>query len=155
MSTRISQSQLESYLWGAATLLRGTIDAGEYKSFIFPLLFLKRLSDVFDEEYQGALEESHGEEGYAALPEQHRFQISAGAHWSDLRQSANDVGRTISKAMREIERVNPRLDGVFGDAPWTNKERLPDANAQGVDRALLTGDAEPAQRPRGRARCRI
>ena len=127
MTTRISQSQLESYLWGAATLLRGTIDAGEYKSFIFPLLFLKRLSDVFDEEYQGALSESYGDEDYAALPEQHRFQIPADAHWSDLRQSINDVGRTISKAMREIERANPRLDGVFGDAPWTNKERLPDA----------------------------
>ncbi len=127
MSARISQSQLESYLWGAATLLRGTIDAGEYKSFIFPLLFLKRLSDVFDEEFQAALEESHGDEDYAVLPEQHRFQVPAGAHWSDLRQSANDVGRTISKAMREIERVNPRLEGVFGDAPWTNKERLPDS----------------------------
>lgn len=127
MTTRISQSQLESYLWGAATLLRGTIDAGEYKSFIFPLLFLKRLSDVFDEEWQAALEESHGDEDYAALPEQHRFQIPAGAHWSDLRQSSKDVGRTISRAMREIERANPRLAGVFGDAPWTNKERLPDA----------------------------
>lgn len=127
MSTRISQSQLESYLWGAATLLRGTIDAGEYKSFIFPLLFLKRLSDVFDEEYQTALEESDGDEDYAALPEQHRFQIPSGAHWSDLRQSTKDVGRTISKAMREIERANPRLHGVFGDAPWTNKDRLPDA----------------------------
>ena len=127
MSTRISQSQLESYLWGAATLLRGTIDAGEYKSFIFPLLFLKRLSDVFDEEYKTALEESHGDEDYAALPEQHRFQVPAGAHWSDLRRSTNDVGRTISKAMREIERTNPRLDGVFGDAPWTNKDRLSDA----------------------------
>lgn len=127
MTTRINQSQLESYLWGAATLLRGTIDAGEYKSFIFPLLFLKRLSDVFDEEYDAALDESHGDEDYAALPEQHRFQIPDGAHWSDLRQSANDVGRAISKAMREIERANPRLDGVFGDAPWTNKERLPDS----------------------------
>ncbi|MXW76585.1 MAG: SAM-dependent DNA methyltransferase [Acidimicrobiaceae bacterium] len=127
MSARISQSQLESYLWGAATLLRGTIDAGEYKSFIFPLLFLKRLSDVFDEEYEAALEESHGDEDYAFLPEQHRFQIPAGAHWSDLRQSTKDVGRAISKAMREIERANPRLDGVFGDAPWTNKDRLPDA----------------------------
>ncbi|MYB24253.1 MAG: SAM-dependent DNA methyltransferase [Acidimicrobiia bacterium] len=126
MTTRISQSQLESYLWGAATLLRGTIDAGEYKSFIFPLLFLKRLSDVFDEEWQAALEVSQGDEDYAALPEQHRFQIPDGAHWSDLRQSANDVGRTISGAMREIERANPRLGGVFGDAPWTNKERLPD-----------------------------
>ena len=127
MTTRISQSQLKSYLWGAATLLRGTIDAGEYKSFIFPLLFLKRLSDVFDEEYQAALEESDDDEGYATLPEQHRFQVPAGAHWSDLRQSTKDVGRTISKAMREIERANPRLDGVFGDAPWTNKERLTDA----------------------------
>lgn len=127
MSSRITQSQLESYLWGAATLLRGTIDAGEYKSFIFPLLFLKRLSDVFDEEYEVALEESDGDENYAALPEHHRFQIPSGAHWSDIRTSTKDVGRSISKAMREIERANPRLDGVFGDAPWTNKDRLPDA----------------------------
>ena len=50
MSTRITQQQLESYLWGAATLLRGTIDAGDYKQFIFPLLFFKRLCDVYDEE---------------------------------------------------------------------------------------------------------
>jgi type I restriction enzyme M protein len=127
MSTRITQGQLESYLWGAATLLRGTIDAGEYKSFVFPLLFLKRLSDVFDEEYQAALEESGGDKVYAELPEQHRFQIPEGAHWSDLRQTTTNVGRAISQAMREIERVNPRLAGVFGDAPWTNKDRLPDA----------------------------
>jgi type I restriction enzyme M protein len=127
MSTRITQGQLESYLWGAATLLRGTIDAGEYKSFIFPLLFLKRLSDVFDEEYATALEESDGDASYAALPEQHRFQIAEGAHWSDLRQTTSNVGRAISQAMRAIEKSNPRLDGVFGDAPWTNKDRLPDA----------------------------
>lgn len=126
MTKPISQNQLEAYLWGAATLLRGTIDAGEYKSFIFPLLFLKRVSDVYDEEYEAALGESGGDAAYAALPEQHRFQIPEGAHWTDLRRGAKDVGRAISKAMREIERVNPRLDGVFGDAPWTNKERLPD-----------------------------
>lgn len=52
--TRITQQQLESYLWGAAVLLRGTIDAGDYKQFIFPLLFYKRLCDVFDEETVGA-----------------------------------------------------------------------------------------------------
>lgn len=125
--TRISQPQLEAYLWGAATLLRGTIDAGEYKSFIFPLLFLKRLSDVYDEELAAALDESGGDRTYAEMPEQHRFQIPSGAHWSDLRQVSSNVGRTITRAMREIERVNPRLEGVFGDAPWTNKERLPDA----------------------------
>ena len=55
MSSRISQQELESYLWGAATLLRGLIDAGDYKQFIFPLLFYKRVCDVFDEETQAAL----------------------------------------------------------------------------------------------------
>jgi type I restriction enzyme M protein len=64
--TRISQQQLESYLWGAATLLRGTIDAGDYKQFIFPLLFYKRVCDVFDEETQAALAESGGDKRYAA-----------------------------------------------------------------------------------------
>ena len=127
MNRRITQAQLESYLWGAATLLRGTIDAGEYKSFIFPLLFLKRLSDVYDEEYAEALDESGGDADFAALPEQHRFQIPDGAHWAGLRKVPTNVGRAINRAMHEIERVNPRLDGVFGDAPWTNKERLPDA----------------------------
>jgi type I restriction enzyme M protein len=127
MSERISQAELESYLWGAATLLRGTIDAGEYKAFIFPLLFLKRLSDVFDEEYAAALEESGGDAGYASLPEQHRFQVPDGAHWNDVRRTSSNVGRTLSSAMREIEVANPRLFGVFGDAPWTNKERLPDS----------------------------
>lgn len=125
--TRISQAELEGYLWGAATLLRGTIDAGEYKSFIFPLLFLKRLSDVYDEEYVGALHESGGDAAYAALPEQHRFQVPDDAHWSVIRAQTTDVGAAIARAMREIERANPRLFGVFGDAPWTNKERLPDS----------------------------
>ena len=125
-STRISQGELETYLWGAATLLRGTIDAGEYKSFIFPLLFLKRLSDVYDEECVEALAYSDGDEAYAALPEQHRFQIPVSAHWADIRSATSNVGTAIAKAMREIERANPRLYGVFGDSPWTNKERLPD-----------------------------
>ena len=126
-TTRITQSELENYLWGAATLLRGTIDAGEYKSFIFPLLFLKRLSDVYDEEFAEALADSDGDEAYAALPEQHRFQIPSGAHWNEARSTTTNVGSAIAKAMREIERENPRLYGVFGDAPWTNKERLPDS----------------------------
>jgi type I restriction enzyme M protein len=125
-AARITQKQLESYLWGAATLLRGTIDAGEYKSFIFPLLFLKRLSDVYDEELAAVLDESGGDLAYARLPEHHRFQVPDGAHWSDLRTVPADVGRAIFDAMGAVERANPRLAGVFGDAPWTNKERLPD-----------------------------
>ena len=125
--TLISQSQLESYLWGAATLLRGYIDAGDYKQFIFPLLFYKRLCDVHDEELAEALEESGGDQEYAELPEQHRFQIPPDAHWKMTRIKVKDVGKAIQDALRAIEKANPEtLYGVFGDAPWTNKDRLPD-----------------------------
>jgi type I restriction enzyme M protein len=119
----ITQSELESYLWGAATLLRGTIDAGDYKQFIFPLLFYKRLCDVYDEERAEALEESEGDEEYAELPEQHRFQIPPNAHWQVVRTQVKDVGRAIQEALRDIEKANPdTLYGVFGDAQWTNKD---------------------------------
>ena len=70
MTEAISQSQLESYLWGAATLLRGTIDAGDYKQFIFPMLFWKRLCDVYDEEREQSVREVGGD-----FPEYHRFSI--------------------------------------------------------------------------------
>ena len=127
MSKRITQQELESYLWGAAVLLRGLIDAGDYKQFIFPLLFFKRVSDVWDEEYEAALAESDGDLSYAQFAENHRFQIPAGAHWNDVRQTPRNVGAAIQQAMRAIESDNPDLlDGIFGDAPWTNRERLPD-----------------------------
>ncbi len=127
MSRTISQSHLESYLWGAAVQLRGHIDAGDYKQFIFPLLFYKRLCDVYDEETTEALEESGGDQAYAELPEQHRFQIPADAHWKVTRTKVKNVGKAIQDALREIERANPdTLYGVFGDAQWTNKDRLPD-----------------------------
>ncbi len=127
-SSRITQSQLESYLWGAATLLRGLIDAGDYKQFIFPLLFFKRLCDVYDEEYERALAESGGDVDYAAFAENHRFQIPAGAHWRDVRAVTTHVGQALQNALRAIEQANQgQLYGIFGDAQWTNKERLSDA----------------------------
>jgi type I restriction enzyme M protein len=123
----ITQAELENYLWGAATILRGTIDAGDYKQFIFPLLFYKRISDVWDEEYQHALVESKGDLDYASFAENHRFQIPEGAHWEDTRAVTANVGQALQSAMRAIEQTNPRkLYGVFGDAQWTNKERLSD-----------------------------
>ncbi len=125
--SRITQQQLESYLWGAAVLLRGLIDAGDYKQFIFPLLFYKRVADVWEEEYQAALANSQGDLSYAQFAENHRFQIPDGAHWNDVRQTPKNVGAAIQRAMRAIESANPALlDGIFGDAPWTNRERLPD-----------------------------
>jgi type I restriction enzyme M protein len=122
----MSQQELESYLWGAANLLRGLIDAGDYKQYVFPLLFFKRLSDVWDEEYQTALDET-GDEAYALATAHDRFAIPDGAHWSDVRGASRDVGRALLNAFRAIEAANPeRLSGAFGNASWTDKAQLPD-----------------------------
>src|ERR1700694_4582443 len=131
MTERISQQQLESYLWGAATLLRGVIDAGDYKQFIFPLLFFKRLADIYDEEHAQALKFSGGDEGYADFPENHHFRIPAGAKWSDVRAVSSDVGLALQAAMRSIEIANPgRLFGIFGDTQWSNQDRRSDSNVR-------------------------
>ena len=119
---------LEQWLWAAANILRGPVDSADFKAYIFPLLFLKRLSDVYDEEFAEALELSDNDEEFANLAEQHRFQIPNGAHWSDVRKVNQNVGTAIGKAMRAIERANPNnLFQIFGDVQWTNKARLPDS----------------------------
>ena len=86
-SEKITLSQLEQYLSKAAWILKGPVDASDFKVYIFPLLFFKRISDVYDEEYRVALEESDGDEAYAALPEMHRFEIPQGCHWQDIRET--------------------------------------------------------------------
>ncbi|MGF1750606.1 type I restriction-modification system subunit M [Vibrio cionasavignyae] len=124
----MTQQDLEKYLWGAATTLRGTIDAGDYKQYIFPLMFFKRISDVYDEEFENALAESDGDLEYAAFAENHHFQVPEGAHWNDVRETTVNIGLALQNAMRAIEKANPdTLEGIFGDASWTNKERLTDA----------------------------
>lgn len=124
----MTQQELEKYLWGAATSLRGTIDAGDYKQYIFPLLFYKRICDVYDEEFEKALEESDGDLEYAAFAEHHHFIVSEDAHWNKVRETTVNVGMAIQDAMRAIEKANPEtLYGIFGDASWTNKNRLSDA----------------------------
>ena len=123
----MTQKELEKYLWGAATQLRGTIDAGDYKQYIFPLLFFKRICDVYDEEFENALTESDGDIEYAAFAEHHHFVVPKGSHWNDVRETTVNVGVALQDAMRNIEKSNPdTLYGIFGDASWTNKNRLSD-----------------------------
>lgn len=125
MKNKITIDELEKYLWGAAVLLRTHVDAGAYKQYIFPLLFFKRLSDVYDEECEKARAE-YGEEALD-WEENHQFMIPDGAHWNDVRNVSQDVGKAIKDAFHAIEVENPeKLQGIFGDASWTNKNRLPD-----------------------------
>lgn len=125
MSNRITIDELESYLWGSAVLLRTNIDAGAYKQYIFPLLFFKRICDVYDEECQNAVKQ-YGEEALE-WDEIHKFVVPKGHHWKNVRSISENVGTAIINAFRAIEKANvEKLQGVFGNAPWTNKKRLPD-----------------------------
>jgi len=127
MSEEIIKTKLKTHLWGSAKFLRNKIDAGDYKAYIFPLMFYKRICDVYDEEFQKCLEESNGDKDYALSEVNHQFQIPKGCHWNDVRKTSKHVGQKILKSMRQIEKANPSsLFGIFGDANWGNKDRLSD-----------------------------
>ena len=119
----LTLSDLESHLWDAANILRGSpVDRTDWKSYILPLLFYKRICDVWDEENRHAVE-LYGED----FADEHRFQVPRGCHWRDVRETVRNVGATLQNALRCVETANQaHLYGVFGDAQWSNKERLPD-----------------------------
>jgi type I restriction enzyme M protein len=135
----ITIDELKAYLWGAATLLRGQIDASGYKEYIFPLLFFKRISDVYDEQYSTFLNDSGGDNEYATLQmSDYPVQIPEGAHWNDVRKTSENVGQKLVEAFVRIEQANPPrrigrrsvggLNGIFGDkSGWTNKSKMPDS----------------------------
>ena len=129
-AAELEKQQLFNHLFEACNILRGPINQDEFKDYVTPILFFKRISDVYDEETQAALERSGGDKEYAAFDENHSFIIPEGCHWQDLRNASKDVGKIIVKAMNGIERANPdTLSGVFSsfdDVTWTDKTKLTD-----------------------------
>lgn len=134
---KITIEDLKSFLWSAAEDLRGQIDAAGYKEYIFPLLFFKRISDVFDEQYAAFVAEG-GEEYAQMQADELAIRIPAGQHWQDVREVTEDVGQRLVEAFIAIEQANPAreadgrmvggLDGIFGPKDgWTNKNKMPDA----------------------------
>ncbi|MCY7410737.1 MAG: type I restriction-modification system subunit M N-terminal domain-containing protein [Chitinophagales bacterium] len=81
----MTQKQLEEYLWQAANILRGIIDAADFKQYNFPLIFFKRISDVWDEEFEIAYINSGNDTTYAEFRENHWFDIPSGCHWKIIR----------------------------------------------------------------------
>ena len=137
MAKQITIEELEDYLWGAATHLRGQIDASAYKDYIFPLVFFKRISDVWDEEYEQYKEQ--GGEGYAKqMMEDSTIKIPEGAHWNDVFNTTENIGQKLLEVFRMIEHANPAkdidgrivggLESIFGEKTiWTNKNKMPDS----------------------------
>lgn len=133
---QITIEDLKSFLWSAAEDLRGQIDAAGYKEYIFPLLFFKRISDVYDEQYDQFVQE--GGEDYAKMQaEDLPIRIPEGQHWKDVREVTENVGQRLVEAFVAIEQANPAreadgrmvggLEGIFGPKDgWTNKNKMPD-----------------------------
>lgn len=133
---QITIDTLKSFLWSAAENLRGQIDAAGYKEYIFPLLFFKRISDVYDEQYAAFVAE--GGEEYAEMQAMELpIRIPDGEHWQDVRQVTENVGQRLVEAFIAIEQANPArendgrmiggLEGIFGPKDgWTNKSKMPD-----------------------------
>ena len=120
-------SDLKSHLWDAANTLRGSaIDRTDWKAYVLPLLFFKRISDVWDEEATEA-RKLYGDEDPGHFEEIHRFRVPEGCHWNDIREAPTNVGAALAHALQEIERANPdTLYRVFGTADWGNKEKFTD-----------------------------
>jgi type I restriction enzyme M protein len=121
----MESKELRSALWEAANILRGSaVDRTDWKGYILPLLFFKRISDCWDEETAEAAE-LYGDADPGHFEEIHRFQLPDGCHWNDVRATAQNVGAALKHAMQEIERANPdTLYRVFGAADWGNKEKF-------------------------------
>src|ERR1700758_2460318 len=99
---KLTQQELESHLWRAADILRGAIDAADYKHYIFGLLFFKRLSDVWEEEYEERLA-TYGRQDLAIDPDEHRFHIPPGHFWKDVRKHTTNIGEHLNAAFHAIE----------------------------------------------------
>ncbi len=141
---------LEQWLWDAACQIRGPLDAPKFKDYILPLIFLKRLSDVFDDEV-GHLAESFGEVATAAkLVEQDhklvRFYVPAAARWPKIATVTTGLGQALTDAVRAVARENPRLSGVIDVTDFNATQ----AGERIVDDGRLTALVQVLNDPRYR-----
>ena len=104
---KLDLSTLESWLWGSADILRGSIDSSDYKNYIFGLLFLKRANDVFEEEVENLVKQNGiTTEDAESDPDYHQFFMPANARWTQLTKKTENIGEAIDKAFASIEENN-------------------------------------------------
>ncbi|BDH59761.1 class I SAM-dependent DNA methyltransferase [Tsukamurella sp. PLM1] len=133
----ITQQELESRLWDAANALRGPVDPADFKTYVFPMLFWKWISDTWVYEHDEAIDEYGDDLDDEIEADFHRFEMPDGTLWSEVTGKVKNLGAEIAKAFQRIEQANPRsLAGVFGDASWGNQERIPESSLLALIKAF-------------------
>ena len=141
----ITQQELEARLLQAANALRGPVDPADFKTYVFPMLFWKWISDTWEYERAEAVAEYGDEITDEIEADYHRFDLPVGAHWSEVTAKPSNLGAEIGKAFQRIEQANARsLAGIFGDAAWGNKERIPESALTGLIAAFNEITLDPS-----------
>jgi type I restriction enzyme M protein len=129
---KMDLTKLKAFLWKSADILRGKIDSSDYKKYIFGLLFYKRMSDVWQEEYEKALEEYHDDD-IAKADYNHRFQIPDDARWEAVQNTSTDIGLKLNEVFDKITNANsPKLDKIFDDLDFANSDRFSNDTLQSL-----------------------
>ncbi|SFE02616.1 type I restriction enzyme M protein [Lentibacillus persicus] len=122
---KLTLHELESHLWESANILRGSIDSSDYKNYIFGLLFLKRLNDVFVE-HARAVEHEEGDDFAWHDRDEHQFFVPERARWANIQSQTQDIGNSINKAFEALEEENTSLEGVLANIDFNEKDKIPD-----------------------------
>jgi type I restriction enzyme M protein len=124
----LTQQDLEARLWASANALRGPVDPADFKTYVFPMLFWKWISDTWEHEHVEALDVYGDDLNDEVEADYHRFTMPTDCLWIDVITKTDNIGVRITNALGRIQLANPEtLAGVFGDAAWGNKERLPES----------------------------